>query len=58
MSLGVQSRKLMDRIKMKSVGLICPAFTDDLIGREALECFKAARPVIVFGRLNPAGKDN
>ncbi len=40
----------MDRIDPESVWLICPAFADELVGGQTLECFEAAAVVIGWYR--------
>lgn len=44
--LDVQSRHLMDWVEIESCRLICPAFADELIGREALKCLEAPGEVV------------
>ena|SRR5215203_1965435 len=35
--LGVESRHLLERIEDEAIRIGCPAFADELVGREALE---------------------
>ena len=36
----------MDRIEIESIGFLCPAFADELVWRQSLECLQSP-PVIV-----------